>query len=1109
MKVLFHRFVGLFLGGAGALLLLAPSPRSAPGTPGGEAGPTGPPAGASPGLASSFTSAGITVAGTTSAGAPWELALRLASWGRGEATLAVAVGAGAASERGWEIRRGPIAEWYRSEARGIEQGFTIAAPPPVAAGAEAPLRLLLAVDGGFACEVLDGACDARFTACAGAVQIFYSSLRAWDAAGRELPAYLAAEEGGLAIVVDDRFATYPLTVDPWIWTPEAALYADDQAWADDRFGTSVSIEGDTALVGAGGEDVAGEDSGAAYVYTRVGTSWTLEAPLLPPDGEAGDGFGMRVQLQGGTALVGAPGDDDGGADSGAVYVFTRDGTLWSLEAKLVASDGAAGDRFGTSLSMDGATALVGAPGDDDRGGDSGSVYAFTRAGSAWSEQAKILADDGEAGDAFGSSVAVDGDSALVGAPLDDTWAVDWGSAYVFVRSGAAWSQEAKGTPAEGSREGWFGWSVALDGDTAVIGAPYEYEPGDSTGAAYVFVRSGTDWSQEARWTGFREFGWSVALEGDTAAVGSPQDVGWLGGDGRVYVFTRSGSDWSPEASLAGDPAGNHFFFGFGISVSLSGDSLLAGAPGDDLGLSMNAGSASVFTRSDTIWNSEAVLARGLEDLTHGDHFAFSAALTGDTALLGAPHVDDLGSDSGAAYVFTRSGSIWTKEAKLIAAGGASGDELGWSVAVDGDTALLGAPGDGELGADAGAAYVFVRSGSTWREEAKLIALDGHAEARLGESVALDGDSALVGAPGDDPWGVDAGSVYFFVRSGSIWTQVDKHSAPAGAPGDLLGSSVSLAGDTALAGAPGDDERGADAGAAYLFVRARAGWSLETKLTAASGAPGDAFGVSVAIGGEIALIGADRAHDPDGNAGAAHAFVRSGPGWTEEAILTAEDDTQRGFGQSVSLDGHTALVGAPDCLGAAAYVFTRAPSRWTQRARLSLPGPACCDHFGHSVALDGATALVGAHGVDVYHLHLEDDSGGAYVFTGTPQAHAISRNAGTNPASHVAATLPVLGTTYTATVDLAGTSGHSFAWLVGFATPLTQTLGGGQVLLVNAGDPSGELLGQSLLPGPVATYDLPVPSDLAYAGFELATQALHLGTVQPFALSNALDLFLGW
>jgi len=215
------------------------------------------------------------------------------------------------------------------------------------------------------------------------------------------------------------------------WPEQDKITASDGA-AGDYFGYSVSIDGDYALIGAYYDGDNGPTSGSAYVFKRSGATWTEEAKLTASDGAVGDCFGISVSIDGDYALIGAYGNDDNGDYSGSAYVFKRSGTTWTEEAKLTASDGAADDYFGRFVSIDGDYALIGAFADDDNGANSGSAYVFKRSGTTWTEEAKLTASDGAADDYFGCSVSVNGDYALLTAYGDDDNGVDSGSAYVFM-----------------------------------------------------------------------------------------------------------------------------------------------------------------------------------------------------------------------------------------------------------------------------------------------------------------------------------------------------------------------------------------------------------------------------------------------------------------------------------------------------------------------------------------------------------------------------------------------------------------------------------------------------------------------------------------------------
>ncbi|MCB1775372.1 MAG: FG-GAP repeat protein, partial [Gammaproteobacteria bacterium] len=440
--------------------------------------------------------------------------------------------------------------------------------------------------------------------------------------------------------------------------------------------------------------------------------------LTAGDAAAMDWFGsFSVALAGDTALVGAFRDDDAGSESGSAYIFNlNDYNQWGQQAKLTAvvDDSAAESRFGYDVSLDGDTALVGAYGYNCPGVVScGAVYVLTRSGSNWSHQAKLLASDGAANDLFGFSTAISGDTALIGAIGADCPAgSNCGAAYVFTRSGAAWSQQAKLTPMTQVQEVEFGISVSLDDDTALVGAYLDDDcpVGLNCGSAYVFTGSGATWTEQQKLKPIdpepgAQFGISVSLKGDTALVGSDTDDCLAGADcGSAYVFTRSGASWSQHDKLVASDfdAGQNF----GRRVSLVEGMALIGAWGDDCTAGADCGAAYVFTQTGVDWNEQSKLTAS--DADQGDEFGISVALTGETALIGSRLNDCAdGVGCGSAYVFTRSGMTWNEQMKLTASDASADDQLGRSVAVDGDTALIGAWfADSDSVARSGAAYFY-------------------------------------------------------------------------------------------------------------------------------------------------------------------------------------------------------------------------------------------------------------------------------------------------------------------------------------------------------------------------------------------------------------------
>ncbi|MBT8240520.1 MAG: hypothetical protein KJN63_04775, partial [Acidimicrobiia bacterium] len=369
---------------------------------------------------------------------------------------------------------------------------------------------------------------------------------------------------------------------------ETKLTASDAA-PDDLFGWSVGLSGDTAVVGG----LFLSTPEGAYVFGREGDGWVEQAQLTASDAAPDDSFGSAVAIDGSSVIVGAAADDDGGQDSGSAYVFVLDGDTWVEQAKLTASDPAAGDLFGESVAISGDTAVVGAICDDDSGSCSGSAYVFTRSGSSWTQQAKLVAADGAVEDYFGVAVAVSADTVIVGADLDDDAGDGSGSAYVFTRSGSVWSQQAKLTASDAAASDFFGGAVAISGDTAVVGAQLDDDGGDLSGSAYVFGRSGSVWSQQEKLTASdaaanSRFGRSVSISGATIGVGA---FGQDSNTGAAYVFTLLGDSWVERSKLTASDGAVDDQFGFAVAVS--GDTAIAGAGRDDDG-GADAGAAYVF-----------------------------------------------------------------------------------------------------------------------------------------------------------------------------------------------------------------------------------------------------------------------------------------------------------------------------------------------------------------------------------------------------------------------------------------------------------------------------------------------------------------------------------
>ena len=373
----------------------------------------------------------------------------------------------------------------------------------------------------------------------------------------------------------------------------------------DHFGVAVAAGDRTVVAGARYADVAGTDSGAAYVFRLAPGGWGEEAKLVPADALEHDRFGNAVGSDSDTIVVGAPGHHDLGRRVGSAYVFRRAGAAWRQEARLFV-DGLA--RFGHAVAISGDRVVVGAPGDSVNDLPAGAVYVFRRDGSTWRREERLTAGDAEAGDLFGLSVGISAGTVVAGAPGDDERGSLTGAAYVFVREGGGWRQEAKLLAEDAAALGEFGKVVAIDGDAIVAGAEGASDvkpPGPSrgaatrskfAGAAYAFRRGTDGWRQEAklqaadRRPGDR-FGCAVAVHRETIAVGAHfADPAGLG-SGAAYLFRLRQAAWRQEAKLvrSGAEAGEEF----GRAVAVYGGTVSVGALRGS-GASRSAGSVFVF-----------------------------------------------------------------------------------------------------------------------------------------------------------------------------------------------------------------------------------------------------------------------------------------------------------------------------------------------------------------------------------------------------------------------------------------------------------------------------------------------------------------------------------
>lgn len=478
-----------------------------------------------------------------------------------------------------------------------------------------------------------------------------------------------------------HFLTSSITMAPIAMDDGATIMIGSNTFASGETSDVIVLtEGDNIIT----LTVTSEDTENTEVYTveiqrAAAASFAQQAYLKASNPEDDDNFGYSVAISGDTLVVGANQEnssitenDNLAENAGAAYVFIQNDDIWTQQAYLKASNAEADDRFGVSVAIDGDTIVVGARKEDSSANlgemdntevDSGAAYIFTRTDSDWTQQAFLKASNAEAGDYFGYSVALSGDTVVVASRSEDGNASgeeqdnteeNSGSVYVYTRTGNTWSQQAYLKASNPEDRDYFGWSVAISGNTLVIGAPYE----------------------------------------DSSAYGGEEDNTELD-SGAVYVFIRNGGSWSQQAYLKASNAEVEDKFGY--SVAVDKDTIVVGAYHEDSSVGggefdnseSNAGAVYVFFRKDNSWQQQAYIKADNSSATN--YFGWSVAISGETIVVGSNYEDESVFNSGAAYIFTRTASNWTQLSYLKASNAGSDDRFGSSIALDGVTAVIASP----------------------------------------------------------------------------------------------------------------------------------------------------------------------------------------------------------------------------------------------------------------------------------------------------------------------------------------------------------------------------------------------------------------------------------
>ena len=580
--------------------------------------------------------------------------------------------------------------------------------------------------------------------------------------------------------------------------------------SNDRYGFTSAIHVDMAIVGAYDVDINGIHSGAAYFYRFDGNSWIEEPIVLPSQSSTYAYFGWAVDISDNFAVVSASGDKK-------IFVYQFDGMSWNEEA-VISLGNSSNDLFGWDVSIDGNRIIVGAPGDDVNGPTSGAAYIFEFDGVSWIQQAQLIPSNGTAGDFFGGGVSISGDRVLVGAGVQPGMAGGPGTAYIYEFDGVSWNNETIVTPSNGNSYDYFGQEVSLQGDVAVVGSMHFDGVGNESGAVYVYRYDGNDWDHEtiiqaSDASAGQFFGGTVCTSDEMIIVGAIGDGtnGNFAGAAYVYWYDYVTDSWEEKVKLLPSDGESGDWFGQSVGVH-EGTAIVCSWYEDDNGTDAGAGylyhvgdldGDSIIDGFDNCIdifnpNQEDCNANGVGDVcdllypatfdcnnnglvdscelytfdietkltandgTSLDYFGASVAADGDSVVVGALRGDDNGTDTGSAYIYRFDGTAWV-ETKLIASDGGTYDHFGRSVAVSGDTVVVGALWDDDNGTNSGSAYIYRFDGTAW-VETKFYASDLFWDDQFGVSVAADGDKVVVGSHNDFDYGSRSGSAYIYQSS---------------------------------------------------------------------------------------------------------------------------------------------------------------------------------------------------------------------------------------------------------------------------------------------------------------------------------------------------------
>lgn len=722
----------------------------------------------------------------------------------------------------------------------------------------------------------------------------------------------------------------------------------------DNFGIASAVDGDYVVIGAYGDTspaagfTFGVAQGSASVFQRDGTGWAMRQKLWPePLGADGDNFGVSLAAAGDLLAIGAPRRRvSAAAEAGSVFIFQRTDRGYQQRQLLAAQIPSEGERFGAAVALWQDQLAVGVP-----AADAVDLYRHVGGGS-FEFRRTLIAPGGGVGARFGAALAMADGELLIGAPNAD----GTGAVYSSRLDGAVWNDAVR-VPLAAAPQSELGAALAIDNGIALVGAP-----GSGAGTVWVLADDGIAWSSVGTMpapglTPGDRFGNALALHSQRAVVAA---VGANGAEGLLLVYARSGTQFTEIDRIEMLDGGNADRLG--ASVSLTPDGLLAGADLDQVGPNRGQGAVHWMQQQGAEYVAVARLDNG--DGAMFDRFATTVAVDGDMAVAGAYVEDTLaGADAGAAHWYRRVAGGWVHGGRLVAPDGEIEDRFGIAVDISGDWMAFGAYWDVVNGnVDQGSAYLFRRQGDDWVFDTKLTDITGNPGDYFGFALALDGDTLAIGARGDSDISLEQGAVHIFVRQDAGWAAQARIDPPTVNGLGYFGASVAIDGDRMLVGAPGMTIAPGPvaAGAAYVYERTGTAWQLAGVLQAPQPASNAAYGFAVASDRERLLVGAFQ----DGVQARGAAYVHRAD------TLALDGELRATLGQPGELAGiSVALAGPRAYLGASGFdrngangsgrvlVFERGAAGWHETAQWFAVDAADGDGFGRALAADASGNVV--------------------------------------------------------------------------------------------------------------------------------------------------------